>query len=123
MQSGTRSIRSTVSVALAVLAIAATGCRRTEPPSSTAAPQLEIAAGWRGNGSRNFPGTQPPLSWSDSQNVLWKTALPARSNASPVVAGGRVFVCAEPYTLLCIDAADGRILWERTHDYLDLLTA
>jgi outer membrane protein assembly factor BamB len=38
------------------------------------------------------------------------------------VAGGRIFVCAEPYTLLCLDAADGRILWERTHDYLDLLT-
>jgi outer membrane protein assembly factor BamB len=33
-----------------------------------------------------------PLEWSESRNVLWKTAVPGRGWSSPVVANGRVWL-------------------------------
>ena len=49
----------------------------------------------------------------DERNVLWKTPLPGRSNAPPVVVGNRLFLTAEPDELLCLDKETGRILWRR----------
>jgi outer membrane protein assembly factor BamB len=77
--------------------------------------------GWRGDGSGRFPNASPPPEWSAARNVAWSTPLPSWSNASPAVSGRRVFVCAEPATLICVDAADGNILWERSNTYFDLL--
>ncbi len=33
-----------------------------------------------------------PITWSESQNVIWKTPVPGRGWSSPSVAGGRVWV-------------------------------
>ena len=33
-----------------------------------------------------------PLTWSESENVLWKTPIPGLAHSSPVVWGDRVFV-------------------------------
>src|SRR5881296_2314554 len=33
-----------------------------------------------------------PITWSESQNVMWKTPVPGRGWSSPSVAGGRVWV-------------------------------
>ncbi|MBI2192513.1 MAG: PQQ-like beta-propeller repeat protein [Planctomycetes bacterium] len=79
-----------------------------------------IAAGWRADGTGRYPEANPPLRWSANENVLWKTPMPNWSNASPVLAGDRVFVCSEPTTLLCVAAADGKVLWEKTNTYRDL---
>jgi outer membrane protein assembly factor BamB len=68
-----------------------------------------------------FPCTQPPLRWSTDENVLWHAALDGRSNASPIIVGDRVFILSEPYTLLCLNKADGRVLWSRSHALSDLL--
>ena len=38
-------------------------------------------------------------------------------------AGGRIFVCAEKTTLICLDAEDGKILWQRDNDYDDVKAA
>jgi len=35
-----------------------------------------------------------PFEWSESRNVVWKTALPGAGWSSPVVAGGRVWLTA-----------------------------
>lgn len=35
---------------------------------------------------------QPATTWSDSENVKWKTALPGPGSSSPIVAGERVFI-------------------------------
>lgn len=75
--------------------------------------------GWRGDGTGRYPGAQPITQWSDPQNVIWKTPLPAWSGASPVLAGGRVFVTCEPTTLVCCDADDGRVLLQQTNTYAD----
>ena len=47
--------------------------------------------GWRGNGSGVASG-KPPIEWTESQNVRWKTELPGKGLSSPVIHGGLVFV-------------------------------
>ena len=37
--------------------------------------------------------------------------MAAFSNAIPVIVGDKIFTCAEPAVLLCINKADGEILW------------
>lgn len=33
-----------------------------------------------------------PLIWSDTENLLWKVALPGAGSSSPIVVGGRIFM-------------------------------
>jgi len=75
--------------------------------------------GWRSNGESAFPEAAPPLHWSATSNVVWKTKLPKWSNASPILVGQRVFVCAEPDTLLCLDKKTGAILWQKENPHPD----
>lgn len=46
-------------------------------------------------------------------NIAWKTPLPSWGNTQPIATHGRVFVKGEPNRLFCLDAKDGRILWNR----------
>jgi len=73
----------------------------------------QSSVGWRSDGTGVYPDAEPPVTWSADKNVVWKTPMPDWSNASPVVVGDRIFVCAEPDALLCVGAADGRVLWQR----------
>lgn len=73
-----------------------------------------MTLGWRTDGTGSYPAAQPPLKWSVKENVLWSVPTPARSNATPVLVDGKVLICAEPSTLLCLDAATGKTLWQ--HD-------
>ena len=73
--------------------------------------------------------TYLPLTWSDTQNVRWKKALPGFGSSSPIVVRGRVFVtCYSGYGLdkenpgdpnllerhvMCFKASNGQLLWER----------
>ncbi|MSR51732.1 MAG: hypothetical protein EXS09_00390 [Gemmataceae bacterium] len=60
-----------------------------------------------------------PKSWGATENVKWKTDLPGRSAASPVVFGKKVFVTSatgaklDRLHVLCLDADTGKILWQR----------
>jgi outer membrane protein assembly factor BamB len=45
--------------------------------------------------------------------------MPGRCNGAPIVVGDRVFTCSEPSSLLCVSAADGKILWSDTVTYFD----
>jgi outer membrane protein assembly factor BamB len=50
---------------------------------------------WRGPlGSGVAPLADPPLTWSETNNVKWKVKVPGSGNATPVVWGDRVFVLA-----------------------------
>ncbi len=79
--------------------------------------------GWRGDGDGVFANANPPTEWSADQNVVWKTKMPDWSNAHPVIVGDRLFVNAEPNTLICVDRKSGKILWQRTNRYEDALSA
>lgn len=76
--------------------------------------------GWRGpRGDGTSRETNVPLRWSGTENVKWKTPIPGKGHASPIVWGDRVFVVtavAETMerVLLCLDAASGAVLWRRT---------
>ncbi len=59
-----------------------------------------------------------PLKWSPKDNIAWSTPLPGGGHSSPIVSNGRVFVtCCTPKDearlLVCLDRADGKILWTR----------
>lgn len=68
--------------------------------------------GFRGDGAGRFPDAQAPTEWGSERNVVWKTALPAWSNASPVLVGDRLIVCSEPAGIVCLAVADGKVLWQ-----------
>ncbi|NQU43838.1 PQQ-binding-like beta-propeller repeat protein, partial [bacterium] len=72
----------------------------------------EFPTGWRGDGTGRYPKAESPRIWSADDKVIWKTALPSGSNATPVVVGDRVFACSEPSDLICLDRENGKILWQ-----------
>ena len=48
---------------------------------------------WRGpTNDGHAPGGNPPITWSETENIKWKTAIPGEGNSTPVVWGNRVFV-------------------------------
>jgi outer membrane protein assembly factor BamB len=109
--------------------------------------------GSRANGDENWPqfrgadstgviddASNLPATWSDSENISWKTDIPGRGWSSPIVWGNRVFVTSvvnlgesEPpkkglyfggdrptppqsnhrWMLYCLDLESGKILWEK----------
>jgi outer membrane protein assembly factor BamB len=82
--------------------------------------------GWRGPRSDGtVVDTGFPLSWSQTDNIKWKTELPATGHSSPVISKGKVFVagCIEgekKRVLYCLDKASGKILWEKCAVVTDL---
>jgi outer membrane protein assembly factor BamB len=71
---------------------------------------------WRG---ANHDGisheTGLPVTWSATENVLWKTPLPGPAGATPVVWDDRIFLTSakeQDLVLIGLDTA-GKILWEK----------
>ena len=75
---------------------------------------------WRGpRGDGTSLETRIPRTWNSSNNIAWKTELPGLGHASPIVWNDRIFtVTAIPQeqarVLLCLNRANGRILWQKT---------
>ena len=61
---------------------------------------------------------QVPVAWSASEHVAWKVEIPGRGWSSPVLSRGRLYLTAavgeadKTLHALCLDAADGRVLWD-----------
>jgi outer membrane protein assembly factor BamB len=56
-----------------------------------------------------------PLTWSEKENIRWKTALPGEGWSSPVVGDGRVWVTSSinegrSLRALCVDQQSGKLL-------------
>jgi outer membrane protein assembly factor BamB len=82
------------------------------------------------NASGASKSAKIPSTWSDTENLAWKTALPGHGSSSPVVRGGRVYLTAySGYGLdfqkpgdiadlrlhtLCLDFETGKIIWDQT---------
>ena len=93
---------------------------------------------WRGPlGTGVAPEADPPLTWSETQNIKWKIEIPGRGSATPVIWGDRLFLLtaipagssgedahkprggvsprvAHQFKVLAINRADGKVIWERT---------
>jgi hypothetical protein len=84
---------------------------------------------FRGPGSSGVSSeTGIPLTWNDTTNVVWRTALPGYGASSPIVVGERIFVTGYSgfgtdhardadrkdlkLHVVCIDAG-GKIVWDR----------
>lgn len=74
---------------------------------------------WRGpqrNGIAT-PGKPVPLQWTETKNIVWKTALPGRGHGSPIVSGNQVLLQtaekAPPVqSVVCLDRGTGKLLWQ-----------
>lgn len=71
-----------------------------------------------------------PMTWSNSENMQWKTELPGPGLSSPIVVGDKVFVtCYSGYGLnnddpgniddlkrhlVCVERKSGEILWQKS---------
>jgi len=74
-----------------------------------AAPQgkLDQWPHWRGpNGNGAAPQADPPITWDDRTNIKWKTPLPGRGSATPIVWGDQVFIVTAVKTGRIADRAD-----------------
>jgi outer membrane protein assembly factor BamB len=68
---------------------------------------------WRFDGNGRFPNIHPPSEWGPEKNILWKTTVEVGGFSSPIVARDMVFVTAEMGSLICLDLADGKVLWQK----------
>jgi len=93
---------------------------------------LCVAADWRQfrgpGGLGASDATDLPVTWSWSQGIAWKAALPGHGASSPIVVGDRVYLtCYNGYGLsqqdpgnktalvrhiVCFDLASGRPVWD-----------
>lgn len=74
---------------------------------------------WRGPARTGVADSKqkPPTQWSDSQNVVWKAAIPGRGHGAPTVVGGKIFLQTadeeqQVQSVLCFDRATGKQLWK-----------
>ncbi|MCY2986771.1 MAG: PQQ-binding-like beta-propeller repeat protein [Planctomycetota bacterium] len=80
---------------------------------------------WRGpDGTGVSAEKNLPQTWSTTENVRWRIALPGPGNSSPIVWGNRVFVTQalaseNRRTLMCLDRADGKLLWQSGVTYTE----
>lgn len=73
---------------------------------------------WRGP---NFNGSTTeknlPSNWSNTENVVWKTAMPGMSGATPAIWGDHVFVSSPDeqrnLNLICLNRVDGKVRWQK----------
>ena len=96
---------------------------QAEAPAVSVSPTKGAATAdwprWRGPTGNGIaaPDQQPPLTWSDTEHVLWTSPIPGRGFGSPTVFGQRVFLAAaEPdnqvQSVLCFHRATGKQLWK-----------
>lgn len=82
---------------------------------------------WRGPlQTGEAPDGKPPVTWSETNNIRWKTQIPGSGTSTPVIWEDRVFLTTAlpdgeegtgvPYNfdVLCIDRKDGKMLWRKT---------
>jgi outer membrane protein assembly factor BamB len=73
--------------------------------------------GWRGpTGLGQSTEKDLPLTWSEKENIRWKTPLPDTGNASPAIWGDHIFLTqatdkGTKRGILCIDRKTGREKW------------
>ncbi len=74
--------------------------------------------GWRGlRGDGSSPDQKVPLMWDVEKDVIWKTPIPGKGHASPIVWKDEVFVVTgvdENRQLLCVDRTNGKVKWTKT---------
>jgi outer membrane protein assembly factor BamB len=87
---------------------------------------------WRGPLANGVgPHAEPPLTWSETNNIKWKAPVPGEGDSTPIVWGDRVFVLSAvpvasrsdsgqdkakgpfQFTVFCLERSSGKILWQK----------
>ncbi|MAG94597.1 MAG: serine/threonine protein kinase [Planctomycetaceae bacterium] len=116
--------RLILALSLFSLTLLSAACGTAEEPGSapSKAEPIKVAQGdwpwWRGT-NRNGVGAadqQPPVRWSETQNVVWKVDVPGRGHGSPTVVGTRVFLAIaeeekQVQAVICYERSSGKPLW------------
>ncbi len=82
-------------------------------PAARAADNWPAFRGPSGDGHADAPGL--PVTWSEKENVRWKTPIPGKAWSSPVVWGNQVWVTTatpdgKELSALAVDRATGKVL-------------
>ena len=125
------SIRKACIAALGALALLIPAIRAQDSSAD------RFWAQWRGPNHTGVSTTaNPPLEWSETENIRWKVEIPGRGFASPVVWNDRIFVLTalpadvagdaqhdprggersrgiHQFMVMAIDRETGRTIWER----------
>ncbi|MFW6061225.1 MAG: hypothetical protein ACOC93_00300 [Planctomycetota bacterium] len=77
-------------------------------------------AGYFAPDGRQYPDATPPMSWDleTGKHIAWRHRL-GGGQAPPVIADGKILCTVEPHHIVCIDAASGEKLWQRTCSVLE----
>ncbi|MAI73846.1 MAG: serine/threonine protein kinase [Rhodopirellula sp.] len=87
---------------------------------------------FRGRAATGLAGQQIPTTWSDTENLAWRTDLPGKGSSSPVIRGDKIFLTAYSgygqavespgnraqlkLHVVCLSVIDGSILWNHELD-------
>src|SRR5947199_253456 len=103
-----------VVVACASVAIADLGLAASSSATST----TDWPA-WRGPTRDGVAasGQNPPIQWSETEGILWKSPVPGRGHGSPTVVGDRIYLATadrvkQTQSVLCLDRHTGKLLWQ-----------
>ncbi|MDP6523340.1 MAG: PQQ-binding-like beta-propeller repeat protein [Kiritimatiellia bacterium] len=76
---------------------------------------------WRGPTFNNVANADqdPPVTWSETENIKWSVELPGRGHGTPCVVGDRMFVPSgdrkkQLIWMLCLDRETGKQIWQKT---------
>lgn len=83
-------------------------------------PAVDLATdwpAWRGPTRDGIAasGQNPPVQWSETENILWKAPLPGRGHGSPTVVADRLYLATadrEKQIVLCFDRHSGKVVWQ-----------
>lgn len=65
-------------------------------------------------GMGNSSATNVPVTWSATNNVAWKAAVPGKGWSSPVISDGKIFITSavdQSLRALCFDLETGNEVW------------
>ena len=69
---------------------------------------------WRGpSGNGIAESKAAPLEWGSDENVIWKTTVPGRGHASPLIIDGKIFLTTaeqkdQTQSVICFDQKEKR---------------
>jgi len=87
--------------------------------TATRADWPDFRGPWQ-NGHASAPGDTNliglPLHWSETSNVVWKTAIPHKGWSTPVILGKQIWLTTatadgKDYFAICLDADSGKIIF------------
>ena len=89
-----------LSIAISLLGVCLSSCLCLFAPTTVRADEELVAIApadwpwWRGSNRNGIAAAdqKPPLTWSETENVVWKMPVPGKGHGSPIVVGEHVYL-------------------------------